>query len=101
MKDVLSKFKDHFSVFADMRGFKPSGEDAQKILIDVQSTFKARGLKKSVVILDNIVGVMQMKRLGKESGVYEHERYISPENNPNWEQQALDWLTKDIDPDKK
>lgn len=100
MKDALNKIKKDFKVFVDMRGFKPASQEIQKVFVDIQKEFKDHGMSKSVVILDNAIAVMQLKRTAKESGIYAHERYITPENNPNWEKQALDWIESSIDPDK-
>jgi len=100
MKEALKKTSRGFKVFVDMRGFKPATQNVQKYFVDIQKEFKDYGMSKSVVILDNEVAVLQLKRTAKESGIYEHERYITPENNPNWESQAMDWILKNIDPDK-
>ncbi len=43
---------------------------------------------------------MQFKRIAKETGIYEWERYINASATPNWEQAGADWLTKAADPDK-
>ena len=99
MLKALDKVKDPFNVFGDIQGFKPGSEDVQKIFVEVQKAYKDKGMKKSVVITDSTITKIQLKRTAKESGIYEWERYISSENNPKWEQQALDWITKNIDPD--
>lgn len=100
MKNALSKIKKDFKVFVDMRDFKATSQEVQRIFVDIQKEFKDHGMSKSVVILDNAIAVMQLKRTAKESGIYAHERYITPENNPNWEKQALDWILGNVDPDK-
>ena len=57
-------------------------------------------MKRSVVILDSQVAKMQLKRTAKESGIYVWERYLTSENNPDWEKQGMDWILNGIDPDK-
>ena len=72
-----------------------------RCFVSIQKDFKEHGMSKSVVILDSGIAVLQLKRTAKESGIYDHERYLTPEDNPNWEKQAMDWLLNDIDPDKQ
>jgi len=57
-------------------------------------------MSKSVVILANTVTKMQFKRIGKETGIYQWERYIDEVSNPNWEKAGVDWIQNGIDPDK-
>ena len=83
MKNALKKTNKGFKVFVDMRGFKPASEEVQKCFVDIQKEFKDHGMSKSVVILNSGIAVLQLKRTAKESGIYDHERYLTPENNPN------------------
>ena len=32
------------------------------------------------------------KRLAKETGIYEWERYIDASSHPNWEEDAMKWI---------
>ena len=66
-----------------------------------QKLFKAKGMQRSVVILSSAAIVMQFKRMAKETGIYEWERYIDASKHPDYEKPAVDWLTKGIDPDKE
>jgi hypothetical protein len=43
---------------------------------------------------------MQFRRIGKETGIYEWERYIDASSVADWEKIGIDWLSKGIDPDK-
>lgn len=52
------------------------------------------------MILSDAITTMQFKRIAKETGIYEWERYINASATPNWEQAGADWLTKAADPDK-
>ena len=99
MRKKLKSIEKGFKVMVDMRGFKPASKEIQEIFVEIQKEFKNHGMNRSVVILDNTVAVLQLKRTGKESGIYDHERYITPEDNPEWEKQALDWILNKIDPD--
>ncbi len=96
----LRKMLGSFGVLIDMRSLKPLPPDAQKVMTDGQAIYKQKGMKRSAVILDNAVVIMQFKRLAKESGIYNWERYIDASKDSKWKQTAVDWLDKGIDPDK-
>jgi hypothetical protein len=100
MRKKLKEVDKGFKVMVDMRGFKPASKEIQGIFVEIQKEFKNHGMSRSVVILDNTMAALQLKRTGQESGIYDHERYLSPENNPEWEKHALDWIINEIDPDK-
>lgn len=97
---ALASAPSSFGVLIDMRTLKPLPADAQDEMKKWQKLFKEKGMKKSAVILDGAVTKMQFMRIGKSTGIYEWERYIDASNVSNWEQVAIDWITKDIDPDK-
>lgn len=99
-KKELFGHPKEFGVFVDMRKLKPLDEETQKVMVSGQQQYKAAGMNKSVVILESVAVSLQFKRLAKESGIYEWERYIAAASNPKWEQAGIDWLTKGIDPDK-
>ncbi len=44
---------------------------------------------------------MQFKRIARETGIDQWERYINASATPNWEQVGIDWLTRAADPDAK
>ncbi|OEU57610.1 MAG: hypothetical protein BA871_10695 [Desulfuromonadales bacterium C00003096] len=67
---------------------------------DGQKLYKEKGMVRSVVILDNVITKMQFRRIGKETGIYEWERYIDASSVADWEKIGIDWLSKGIDPDK-
>lgn len=90
-----------FGVIIDMRKLKPLPQDAQEIMVKGQQMYKMKGMKRSVVILDNPTTTFQFKRLAKESGIYAFERYIDASIMPDWSQAAVDWVNSGIDPDKK
>ena len=90
-----------FGVCVDMRGLAPLLADAQEHMQRGQKLYKQKGMERSAVILDSDVIALQFKRIAKETGIYEWERYIAASKEPNWEKVAVDWITKAIDPDKK
>jgi hypothetical protein len=51
------------------------------------------------VILENAVITLQFRRLAKETGIYNWERYIDASKHKDWEKIGLDWVERGIDPD--
>jgi hypothetical protein len=41
---------------------------------------------------------MQFERMAKTTGIFEKERYISAETNPNWEKVAEAWILHGTEP---
>lgn len=99
-KKALASPPKEFGVFVDMRALKPLPPEAQAIMEEGQKLFKQKGMARSVVILDSTTTTMQFKRIAKETGIYQWERYIDSTANANWEQTGINWLVKAIDPDK-
>jgi hypothetical protein len=89
-----------FGVLVDMRELKPLPSDAQVHLQNGQKLYKAKGMQRSAVILQNPVITMQFKRMAQETGIYQWERYLDASKTADWEKKAVAWLTSGTDPDK-
>jgi len=100
-KKMLPKLSGKFGVFVDMRALKPLPRDAQSIMEQGQMLFKKKGMERSVVILENSVLTMQFRRLAKQSGIAQWERYIDASDKRNWEILGVDWLQRGLDPDQR
>jgi hypothetical protein len=98
-KQALTGQVDPFGVLVDMRTLKPLPPEAQTVMQEGQKLFKEKGLERSVVVVATSLTAMQFKRLAKESGIYEWERYLDEATEPNWEQKGLSWITEAVDPD--
>lgn len=98
---VLAEQEEGFYVFVDMRKLVPISEAAQNVIADGQRFYKKMGMIRSVVILSSPVVTQQFKRIAQDTGIYEWERYVDSSTDPDWEQIAMDWLLKEIDPDYK
>ncbi len=96
---ALAGLSSGFGVFVDMRELKPLPPEAQEVMQVGQIAFKQKGMKRSVVILANAIVTMQFKRIAKETGIYEWERYIDASAHSNWEAIGEAWITKGTDPD--
>jgi len=98
---ILNSLPQKFGVLVDMRKLKPIDPDSQIHMKDGQKLFKGAGMQKSVVILDNVYLTLQFKRIAKETGIFECERYIDSSKIDNWEEAGINWLVNNIDPDEK
>lgn len=96
---VLAGAPPAFGVFVDMRALAPLTDDAQVAMREGQRIYKEHGMTRSVVILSNAVLTMQFRRIAKETGIHEWERYINGGKEPDWEAVGLRWIEDGIDPD--
>lgn len=99
--EVADQLDTEFGVFVDMRNMELLPPESRPYVLEVQRYAYAHGTTRSVVILKDKITKMQFKGIAKETGIYEWERYIDAEAEPNWEQIGLDWIIHAIDPDKK
>jgi hypothetical protein len=98
-KSVLRTAPRSFGVFVDMRNLRPLSVAARAVMLEGQKLYKRKGMRRSVVILASALITMQFRRLAKESGIYEWERYIDASAVPNWEEAGIAWLRHQLDPD--
>ncbi|MCX6138795.1 MAG: hypothetical protein NTV54_15050 [Ignavibacteriales bacterium] len=89
-----------FGILVDMRNLKPLAQEAQNTMVGGQQLYKKAGMERSAVVLNSMAVTLQFKRLAKDSGIYQWERYIDAASKTNWEQVGIDWIGKGIDPDK-
>ncbi|MBN1489140.1 MAG: hypothetical protein JXA69_04415 [Phycisphaerae bacterium] len=99
-RKTVPTLSNAFGVFVDMRGLKPLPANSQNEMQEGQMLFKQAGMQRSVVILSSAILTAQFKRIAKETGIYEWERYINAAATPNWEQIGIDWLVTAADPDQ-
>ena len=97
-KILLSAPKD-FCVFVNMMDLKPMSAESSALIEQGQKEFKLKGLKRSVVVLANPITKMQFKRVAKQSGIYEWERYLDVASTSDYESVGEKWLVEGIDPD--
>jgi len=84
----------------DCRLWKAAPPEVTELIGKAMMDVRAKGLQRSAVVLSSTVAKMQISRLAKQNGMYAVERYIDASTDPNWEQTALNWIEKGIDPDK-
>jgi len=96
---ALSTQVGKFHVFVDMRNLNLLSSETQAVMTEGQRLYKAKGLERSVVILNAPLTKLQFTQLAKQSGIYQWERYIDASSAADWEQVGINWLTKAVDPD--
>lgn len=89
-----------WGVIVDSRNLKLMMPGAPEIVKKSQEDGKKTGMVRSCVILSAPLAVMQAKRMSRESGIYDVERFLDGSANANWKQIAMDWVIKGIDPDQ-
>lgn len=97
-KSILAKQQGDFGVIVDMRKLNPLPADAQKIMVDTQETFRKKGMRRSAVVLESAITTSQFRRLAKQSGIDQWERYINSTATPNWADAAVLWVRDAVEP---
>jgi hypothetical protein len=95
---ALAKETQAFSVVVDMRTLAPLQPQVQQLMVEGQNLYKGKGMTRSAVIVSNAVTAIQFKRLAKESGIYQWERYLDGAQ-ANCQQLAIGWAKDGVDPD--
>ena len=75
---------------------QPPGTNA--IIQDVMLWLRANGVRRSALVTDNAMLLLQVKRLATEARTGRLERYIDVRHTPAWERAALDWIERGIEP---
>ena len=58
----------------------------------------ASRVRRSALVTDNPMLLLQVKRLATEAGTVRQERYIDVRHTPDWERVATDWIEHGIEP---
>lgn len=98
IQKAIADHKDGFSAFVDFRHAGLLSPEVQVLTKQLMEIAKSSGLKRSATILNSALAGLQSKRLATEAGVFSVERYIDASKHPNWEQLALDWVERGIEP---
>ena len=97
-KVVLQTSPDSFGVFVDMRTLVPLRREAQPYMQEGQKLYRKCGMARSVVILDNAATTMQFRRIARETGIADWERYIDAGTEEDWESVGLAWVKDGREP---
>lgn len=99
-ENALRPFHREFGVLVDMRALEPLGKEAQAVMVQGQSLYRLKGMQRSAVILNDPIVTLQFKRLAKQSGIYDYERYLDASSDGDFQKHAEEWVKFAIDPDK-
>ena len=100
-KRVLANCAPAFGVLVDMRQLDLIDADVQNLFKVGQKMYRRHGMVRSAVILRHATMAVQFKRIALQSNIYDWERYIDANALDEWEQIALDWVVRGIDPDQR
>lgn len=95
----VDEMESTFYVFVDMREMKMIPPDAQPALRKGQEYAHSHGMERSVVIVRDDVIRMQLRKIARQTGIIEWERYIDASVQTDWEQIGMDWIIDTVDPD--
>lgn len=99
MRQTIRSRGRKFPVLLDMRHSRAFPADAQVILKEAILFFKQVGMERNAVILNSAIATLQVRRLGKETGIDATSRYIDASTQQDWEKVAIDWLVSAVDPE--
>jgi len=99
LKELQSNKLTDFGVIIDMKNLLPIDKGTQAIMVKGQGLYKNAGMLRSAVVLADSIVCLQFKRLAKESGIYETERYIDASAHDSPISVAIDWVKDSVDPD--
>ncbi len=99
MRQTIRSRGRKFPVLLDMRHSRAFPADAQVILKEAILFFKQVGMERNAVVLNSAIATLQVRRLGKETGIDATSRYIDASTEQDWEKVAIDWLVSAVDPE--
>jgi len=98
-EQALAGATGKFGILVDMRTLKPLSPETQTTMVQGQQLYKRAGMERSAVILNSMAVTLQFKRLAKDSGIYQWERYVDASKDASWEKTAEAWIASAKDPD--
>jgi len=99
-RTLSTETSSSFGVIIDMKDLQPLAAETKNIMVAGQKLYKAKGMKRSGVILNSPEVCAQFKNLAVVSGIYATERYIDASQKNNAVEIAISWVKDGIDPDK-
>lgn len=97
-KAALENAPESFGVLVDMQGLQPVEPEVKALMEEGQKLYKMKGLTRSAVAVDSATLAFQFKRLAKQTGIYEWERYVDASSVDDWEKVALAWINDEVEP---
>ena len=97
---ILDGKKRDFCVFADFQKCELFPAECKPLLEEGQTLCRDHGMVRSVVVLKDEITAMQLRIIARKTGILKWERYVSCEDNPNWQEQAMGWLLNATEPEE-
>jgi hypothetical protein len=97
-KEALFGQLPPFGVIVDMRTLSPLPEDAHEVMVRGQAMYRKHGMERSCVILEDAITTIQFMRLARRSGIYAYERYVDASAHEDWQERAINWVTRSVEP---
>lgn len=104
LKDVAAAARAQmrgFCIMIDARDLGPLEKGGLKFLLRSHGVCLDCGVSRISAVVANPVARSQFIQLSFKSGLKESVRHFDSLSNSDWEKQAMDWILKGIDPDKK
>lgn len=96
---ALENSPETYGVLVDLSGLELLDVDSKQALVNGQKLYQKEGMQRSAVAVPNSSIALQTKRISKQTGIYEFERYLDASSTKNWEQIGVNWIENGIDPD--
>jgi hypothetical protein len=97
-EETVANTPGSFGTLVNMRDLDTLDDDAQEVMVETQHDYREWGMERSAVLVDSATTKLQFRRLAKESGIYEWERYVDTETFDNPRSVALSWIRDGDDP---
>jgi len=95
---ILVSMRKNFHVIVDLRFVKNLSVESKKIITEAQSLYRKHGMVRSSVIFDSKITAMQFRKIARESGIFESERYIDVDSAADWKERAVEWVVNQKEP---
>lgn len=99
-KQLAGDTSGAFGVIIDMKTLQPLSKEAKAIMVNGQTLYKNKGMKRSAVILSSAEICKKFRNLAVQSGIYVTERYLDSSTGGEYTQKAIAWVRDGADPDK-
>jgi hypothetical protein len=96
---VLPEEPKDFGLLVDLRLLAPLDPPAIRLLGQGLRLFQEKGLRRSAVIVGSPAIRREFTRQARMSGIAHWERYLCPEESPDWRGRCVAWIREGVDPD--
>jgi|CXWL01.1.fsa_nt_gi hypothetical protein len=95
---IIAVLPAGWGVLVDMRQNKAFSAESAEMMKQQIEACKRYGMQRAVVILQSAIMALQAKRISNETGILPFIRFIDAGSDPAWEQAAIAWLTRGVEP---